>query len=220
MFSPESSVQAQGELIPAGTLLSAILVVKEVKTSQASGAQYANVELRVIGGPYEKRVFFDMIMDPFDSKASEGGKKMGILALTRIAEAVGIFNVTVPDSYNRYSDPSVTIYDVIKDIHGKKVAVKVKVEKGTDGHADKNKVSEWLTPNPNSGTGYKGWTDLLAGGGNPPQRAGAFGGAPTSATPAAGGPASWLTKPNAAPAAAVADPAAETPPPGEDKPPY
>lgn len=197
MFSPESSVQVQAELLPAGTLVKALLVCKDVKASKSTGANYVNVELRVTEGPFEGRVFFDMIMDPFCANASDGGKKMGILALTRIGEAIGMFNVATPESYNRYADPTTTIFDVVRDIDGNKVAVKVKIEKGTDGHADKNKVAEWLTPNPNSGSGYKGWAELASGGGNPPQRATAFGGASVGAVAPAGGSGTptWLNKP-------------------------
>lgn len=214
LFSPESSVQAQPELIPAGTLVKALLVCKGVKASQNTGANYVNVELRVSEGPLEGRVFFDMIMDPFHDKASDGGRKMGILALTRIGEAIGMFDVSKPESYNRYADPKTTIFDVVRDIDGGRVAVKVKVEKGTDGHADKNKVGEWLTPNPNSGSGHKGWADLHNGPANPPARA-AFGAATAAAAPTAqGGTPGWLTKPTGSSAPA-------TPPPAtEDKPPF
>lgn len=197
MFSPQSSVQNSIELIPAATLLKLLFVPQDVKTGQTSGARYANIELRVIEGPYEGRVLFDMISDPFDPKASEGGKKMGILALTRLCEAVGIFDIAKPESYNRYSDPATTIYTVLGDLESQTVAARVKIEKGKDGHADKNRVSEYLTPNPNSGTGNKGWADLMTGnpGANPPQRAAAFGGA-AQTQPQAGQPG-WLKGPNA-----------------------
>lgn len=200
MFSPQSSVQERPELLPPGTLAKALLIIKDTKTGKESGATYTDVELRVCEGPFEGRVFFDMIMNPFDPKASEGGKKMGILALTRICEAIGIFNVNDPKSYERYADPNCTIFDVLPDLDGQTVAVKVKVEKGKNGHADKNKVAEWLTPNPNSGTGFKGWEELAKGPSNPPQRANAFGGGSTNKTQsqsAADGSPTWLTNPNA-----------------------
>src|SRR3546814_20523383 len=43
-----------------------------------------------------------------------------------------------------------------------RVAVKLKVEKGTEGYDDKNRVAEYLTPNPAS-PGNKGWVLLSAG---------------------------------------------------------
>jgi hypothetical protein len=46
---------------------------------------------------------------------------------------------------------------------GQRVAIKVKVEKNTDpAYADKNKVGEWLSPNPASG-GYRDFQKLVAG---------------------------------------------------------
>ena len=199
MFSPQSSIQAQPELIPAATLVKCLLVCKDTKTSNNSGASYTDVELRVCEGEFEGRVIFDMIMNPFDPKASEGGKRMGILALTRIGEAIGMFEVSKPESYERYSDPKTSIFDVLGDIDGTIVAVKTKIEKGKDGHPDRNKVAEWLTPNPNSGSGFKGWTDLQAGNtGNPPERAAAFGGGASRQNPnaAKSGQPDWLKKPN------------------------
>jgi hypothetical protein len=192
MFSPTSSQQDAIALIPQGTLCVANLGVRAIKNSKSTGAQYLDVELTVLSGEYQGRKIFDMIMDPFDANASDGGRKMGLLALTRICEAIGIFNPTDEASYTRYNNPGTTIQNVIGDVEGRKVAVRVKVEKGTDGYADKNKVGEWLTPNPNSGSGFKGWNELVNGH-QPTTRATAFA-APAAAAPASGAP-SWLNKP-------------------------
>lgn len=199
MFSPESSVQAAAELLPVGTLAKCLLVIKDVKTGKDSGAQYVNVELRVTEGPFEGRVFFDMISNPLDPKASEGGKKMGILALTRICEAVGVFSHTRPESYNRYNRADATIFDILKDIDGHRVCVRTRIEKGKDGHADKTKVAEYLTPNPNSGTGYKDWEKLMnpQAAGNPPERANAFGQQAGASAPSNSADPSWLKNPGA-----------------------
>ena len=190
MFSPTSSQQDSISLIPQGALCVANLVVRSIKNSKASGAQYLDVELTVLAGDYQGRKVFDMIMDPFCPNASDGGRKMGLLALTRICEAIGLFVPTDESSYTRYNAPGTTIQNVISDIDGRKVAIRVKVEKGTDGYADKNKVGEWLTPNPNSGSGFKGWNELVNGA-QPVTRAAAF--APP--VQAGSGAPSWLNKP-------------------------
>src|SRR3546814_2286242 len=49
-----------------------------------------------------------------------------------------------------------------EQLNGLRVAVKLKVEKGTEGYDDKNRVAEYLTPNPAS-PGNKGWVLLSAG---------------------------------------------------------
>jgi hypothetical protein len=190
MFSPNSSQQDAIALIPQGTLCKAYLTVRSIKKSKASGAQYLDVELTMADGAFAGRKIFDMIMDPFCPNASDGGRKMGLLALTRICEAVGIFKPADENSYTRYNSEGTSIGDVIADIDGGTIGVRVKVEKGTDGYADKNKVGEWLTPNPNSGSGYKGWTELISGN-QPATRSTAFA---APAAPASGAP-SWLNKP-------------------------
>lgn len=192
MFSPTSSQQDAIALIPQGTLCKAILTVRSIKNSKSSGAQYLDIEVTVTDGEFAGRKIFDMIMDPFCPNASDGGRKMGLLALTRICEAGGLFKPADESSYTRYNAPGTTIQDVIRDIDGGKLGIRVKVEKGTDGYADKNKVGEWLTPNPNSGSGYKGWTELISGN-QPASRATAFAGQ-AAAAPASGAP-SWLNKP-------------------------
>lgn len=190
MFSPTSSQQEAISLIPQGTLCKAHLTVRAIKNSKSSGAQYLDIELTITDGDYAGRKIFDMIMDPFCPNASDGGRKMGLLALTRICEAGGLFKPADETSYTRYNAPGATIQDVIRDIDGGKLGIRVKVEKGTDGYADKNKVGEWLTPNPNSGSGYKGWTELISGN-QPATRSAAFA---APAAPASGAP-SWLNKP-------------------------
>lgn len=196
MFSPNSSKQDPVALIPQGTLCKAYINVRSIKKSKSSGAQYLDVEVTVTDGDYAGRKIFDMIMDPFCPNASDGGRKMGLLALTRICESAGIFKPADEASYTRYNHENCTIGDVIDDIHGATIGVRVKVEKGTDGYADKNKIGEWLTPNPNSGSGYKGWTELVSGN-QPATRATAF--APSapaiSASAQASGAPSWLNKP-------------------------
>jgi hypothetical protein len=190
MFNSTSGIQESAALIPAATLSKAVLIVREVKTSKKTGATYLDIELRLVGGNYEGRRVYDMIMNPFCPLASEGGKKMGILALTRICEAVGIFKVGDEASYGRYEGRGIN--HVINDIENQNVAVKLKVEKGEDGRADRNKVSEWLTPNPLSGGAHKSWVELHTGTPNPAARATAFTQNPVSQN---GDTPAWLNGP-------------------------
>jgi hypothetical protein len=78
------------------------------------------------------------------------------------------------------------------DLNGLRVAIKIGVEKGTGGHADKNKVAEYLTPNPASQSGHKHYQRLVAGqfapdGAKPatPAAQGGFGGFGGTGQPAA-----------------------------------
>jgi hypothetical protein len=194
MFSSTSGIQEAPALIPAGTLSKAVVVIRELKTSQKTGATYLDIELRLFDGKFEGRRIYDMIMNPFCPSASEGGKKMGILAITRICEAIGIFKVGDEKSYARYE--GLGIDDVIRDIESQTVAIKVKIEPGQDGRADRNKVSEWLTPNPKAGSAHKGWNDLVNGVSNVAAAPTAFGAPSAAPTTASASEPSWLNKPN------------------------
>ena len=194
MFSPTSGASQAPTLIPAGTLASASVMITDLKKSQASGGEYANLELTLVGGEFEGRKVFEMIANPLDENNSEGWRNMAIANLTRMFEAAGIFKVENPDSYNQFNGKPFTA--ICAALDGSRIAIKIKVEKDKSGqYPDKNKVSEYLSPNPSSG-GHKSWEKLATG--NAPAsataRATAFG-APAAA-PSNSAP-SWLNKPNA-----------------------
>ena len=199
MFSSNSGIQDQPELIPNGTLANALLVIKGLNTSKTSGATYLNLELRITDGPYEGRVIFDMTMNPFDSNCTDKARRMGIMTLTRICEAVGIFKHDDESSYARYNESDIPIQDIMFEIDSQVVPIKIKVEKGTDGHADKNRVGEWLTPNPKSGPAFKAYEALKSGqtsvGSASPGKTNAFSGSPAQAPSAQAGAPAWLGRP-------------------------
>jgi hypothetical protein len=203
MFNAQSGIGQASELIPQGTLSRGILNFRGFKNSKETNGEYLDIEIVLLGGDYEKRRVFEMIMNPFDEQNSEGARRMGLLALTRILEHQGVFDPADPATYAAYSNAG--MIDIIDQINGREVAVKIKVERGTAGHADKNRVGEWLTPNEASGTGYKDWVKLIKEGKtntNPGVPASsprpAFGGG-ASPAPQGGAPAkaSWLGQPQA-----------------------
>ena len=157
-FAPETQYsQPTGTLIPANTLAFARLTIRGLKTSNNTGGRYADLELIIDSGPFESRRVWPLIMDPSDAKNSEGARNMGMGAIQHICEAAGLFDPTNPQTYTRFSNGS--FEDVLKAIDGKRVAIKVGIEKGKDGHQDKNRVLAWLTPNPASADN-KGWKEL------------------------------------------------------------
>lgn len=212
MFSSQSGIGQVGELVPHGTLSRAILNFRGFKNSRETNGEYLDIELILIGGDYEKRRVFDMIMNPFDMQNSEAARRMGLLALTRILEHQGYFDPNDEVSYSRYEGAG--MLDILEDIKGREVAIKIKVEPGNNGHADKNRVAEWLTPNEKAGNGHKDWVKLIKEGkthtnpNGPTATRGpapAFGGNRTVAggpgTPATPPKASWLGAPGAQPQA-------------------
>src|SRR3546814_16679438 len=82
-----------------------------------------------------------MIMDPNFESNSDAAKQMGNAAIGRILEAGRNAGPHNPQGY---------VIGSYEQLNGLRVAVKLKVEKGTEGYDDKNRVAEYLTPNPAS----------------------------------------------------------------------
>lgn len=153
-FSGSAGAASSFDMIPAGQLAFAILSVRGVKASD-SGGGYLDCELVIDAGqPYAGRKVWDMIGDPNNGGNSEAYRRMGSIAITRILETG---RGAGPNNAAGYA---INSYD---DLSGLRVAVKLGVKAGTNGHADKNRVTEYLTPNPASQSGHKGYASLQAG---------------------------------------------------------
>lgn len=162
MFSPTSGAGSAPELIPNGTLAWAIITVQGAKQSQKSGGTYYPVMLTIVDGEYEGRKVFDMLPDIKDERNGEKWRQMGITNVTRIFESAGWFNPSKPETYAMFNGKETLA--IMNSMDGQKVAIKVKVEKNPDpAYADKNKVGEWLSPNPASKTGFKDYQRLIGG---------------------------------------------------------
>jgi hypothetical protein len=167
MFNSKSGIgESSFQLIPNGTLASAVVTVKGLKRSQRTNGEYGSVELTINAGEFSGRKVWTVIMNPADENNSEGGKKMGITSLTRLFEASGLFTIGDEASYAKYNGAS--FGEMLALLDGKTVAIKIKIAKGKDGYEDKNEVQDFLTPNPES-NGYPGWQKLH--GGAPAQQA-------------------------------------------------
>jgi hypothetical protein len=217
-FSPQTTtLGGSGDLLPNGTLAFVIASPRELKYGKESGARYADLELTVAEGPFTKRKVFAMVSDPDDANAKPEGKERALGALCRIMESLGVFTAADPASYQRvrsFEQAAQTMSQAAGA--GRTIPVEIGIEKGKDGHADKNKVTNWLSPNPSSAS-FKKFQALMAvrAAGYPAPAAAAsaqnnlaaaqWGTAPAPAAPAAQG---W----GAAPAAAAPPPAASPPP--------
>lgn len=174
-FSGSAGAGSDFDLLPKGLLVYVIVQVRGVKAS-SSGGGYLDLELTVDKGqPFAGRKFWDMVGDPNNSGNSEKYRQMGQLAITRMLECSGA-GPQNPDGYK------IASYDQLSN---RRVAVKVGIEEGSGGHDDKNRVAEWLTPNPASQSGYKGYEKLSKGDHGLQQQtqqqpASGFGGAPAT----------------------------------------
>ena len=193
-FSPTSGAGSAPDLIPNGTLSWAILSVQSKRNSKESNGEYYSVELTLIGGEHEGRKVFDIIPNIYDQNNSEKWRTSGIGAITRIFESSGWFKPSEPASYNAFAGKPFEA--IMQGMDGQPVAIKVKVEKSKDpAYADKNKVGEWLSPNPASRSGYGDYQKLIGGQQAVQQaRVQAFAPAQPQA-PAAGAP-NWIKSPN------------------------
>ncbi len=187
-FSGSAGAATPFDLLPKGQLAWAILTVKGVKASAAGGG-YLDCELTLCDDqPFARRKIFDMIGDPQNGGNSEKYREMGMIAITRILECG---RGAGPNNLPGYQ------IENYQQLSGLKVAIKVGVEEGTGGHNDKNRVAEYLTPNPASQSGHKGFQALMRGeygatGAKPAPAAAqggfsGFGGAGATPAPAASG---------------------------------
>lgn len=192
-FAPTANQAPAIALIPPGTLALTVLTVKEIKHSNNSGGLMAQLEYTIARGPYERRKIWKYIGDPNDQRNSEKWRQMGVADLQHMLESAGIFDPSKPETYARYSGvkPEHAFTTILGDLDGKHIAVKLRIEKGTDGNEDKNGIGFILSPNPNGRTA-KAYADVKAGAdmkepAASPATGGAFGAAAAQPVTAAAG---------------------------------
>lgn len=217
-FSAGAGVTTQADTIPAGQLAWVILTIKGIKNNANTGSRSIEFEATIDEGqPFAKRKVFGYIGDPNHEANSEGYRQMGLVAITRILESGRGAGPNNPDGYKIQG---------FEQLGGLRVPVKIGIEEGTDGYADKNRVVEWLTPNPASQSGHKLYQRLMAGEHNvsapkpAAQASNGFGGGAATPAPAATGGFGTAPAPTPTPAAsgfgvgATASPAAASAQPG------
>lgn len=174
-FTQDSGARMPTDLIPNGVLLWAIMTFKGMKNSDKTSGAYGELEFTVYDGqPFARKKVWDMVCDPDDTRNSEQWRQTGMASLTRMLESAGFADPNNPESYTRLN--GYTCEQILTALDGKRVAIRVKIEVGTEGYQDKNKIGDFLTPNVKS-SGYKNYVKLMAGDHNLPQ-----------ASPAPGGP--------------------------------
>ena len=213
-FSQGAGAQSPSSLIPKGQLAWAIVHVKGIKNNTTTGSRSLELELTLDEGqPYAKKKIWPYVGDPHHAANTENYRQMGMLAITRMLECGRNAGPNNPDGYK---------INAYEDLNGLRVAIKIGIEPGSDGYEDKNKVAEFLTPNPASGSGHKDYVKLMVGQHSPggaaaaPAATAGFGASPAAKAPAASGfgstpavaataapvnpnaPSGWLAQANAA----------------------
>jgi hypothetical protein len=156
-FSGDTGGAGDFDLIPQGTLAFATLNFRALTNSKSSDGRYYDVELQIEGPhPFARRKIWTRIGDPYHDGNSEGYRNMGKATFQRILENTHGAHKDDKESYDG------KIEDPIKDLSGKKVAIKIKIDEGTGGFSDKNEVMAWLSPNKGH-PGYSDYEKLKAG---------------------------------------------------------
>lgn len=153
--APTEQMDGDYELMPAGTLAFAIVGFRgdytepTVSKNNPNNA-YLDINLTIVGGPYDKRKVFDMIGVKGENNTYVNQGRAAIRAMLEVGRGA--------------SEQNQSAYQIASyaDLAGLKVAIKLKVEKGTSGYSDKNRVAMYLSPNEHS-SGYKDFQKLLAG---------------------------------------------------------
>lgn len=202
-FNPNTKYDNGAGLIPNGVCAFAVVSVEKTQYSQSTNGLLASLSLTISTGKYAGRKIFTYIGDPSDTNNSEKYRTMSLGQLQAMLEVAGVFDPARPETYQAFANASFT--DILQAIDGKTVAIKVGIEKGRDGYDDKNRVSDYLTPNPVSRSSKK-FQELVASPEKcliPAEKAPGAGAGPwANAQPAAAAPAQAAAAPAATPAAA------------------
>jgi len=157
LFSPQSGGTQSFDLLPPQLAL-AVISVRDIRQNKSGGSRY-DLELTLASGPQRGRKLWDAIGVPFDTNNKEVYRKMGTEAVTRILECAGEFDPAKPESYDKFDgNPNPTV-EVGQAMDGKTIGIRIGVEKRDTDYDEKNRVKEWLSPNPQSG-GFSGWKRL------------------------------------------------------------
>lgn len=109
------------EPVPAG-VYQVVIDGAELKTTKAGTGQYINLKLKIQGGQFSNRVFFDIINI---SNPSEVAQNIGLATLKKIMKSMGLDSVQNTDQ-----------------LIGGHLTVKVDIER-SEQYGDKNKVKDY-----------------------------------------------------------------------------
>jgi hypothetical protein len=161
MFTSKDSAGQSIGLIPDKTSAKAVVTIRGIKTSQNTGGRYLDLEFTVVGGEFNGRKVWSVVMDPSFEGNTPEAKSLGKKFIVRMLEAAGLVTVGDEASYGRFA----SLQDVVNALNGQTVAIKIGIKKGTDGRADKNSVSDYYSPNPESGYAEK-FQQVMSGAGS------------------------------------------------------
>ena len=146
------------ELIPDGVVVRAFIKLEGgdmelpefgggtyFKSSQ-SGAKWMPIEMTIVGGAYDKRKIWQNIFVD-GAKLDENGfsvaKRIGLETIKKMVDSH--FSISMKDDSPEAAQKRGSVNGVHM-LNGMQICLKVGIEKGTNGYADKNKIKTVLTP--------------------------------------------------------------------------
>ena len=180
--------QREFDLIPAGAIVRAIMSIKPgdislpeygpgnyFKAARETRAKWMELEFTVVGGPYDRRKFWDKIFVDGDKMGASGMPEAKEIGLRTLKALIDSANGLDPADMSPEAQQRRTINGV-SDLSGMEICAKIGIKKGTNGYQDQNKLMAALTPKD------KGYVGRGAGGYAPqPGNATAFAQAPQPA---------------------------------------
>ena len=146
------------ELIPIGTVVRAIVQVKPgdiqipdyghgnwFKASQSSRAKWMELEFTIVGGPFDRRKFWDRVFVDGDKMGASGMPEAKEIGLRTLRALIDSANGLDPADMSPEAQQRRTINGV-SDLNGMEICAKIGIKKGTNGYQDQNKLMAALTP--------------------------------------------------------------------------
>jgi hypothetical protein len=145
--------EQRGDLVPNGTVCLVSMTIRPggigqggwLRKSGTSDAQYLDCELTVVDGPYARRKFWQNITIS-GGKVNEKGESIAANISRSMLRAIleSARNISPADA----SEAALNARKVkgFEDFDGIRFVVKIGVEKGKEGYADKNKIACVITP--------------------------------------------------------------------------
>jgi hypothetical protein len=158
VFDEDSSDKAGGggDLIPAKSLVFAVVTVRGKKQGKNFPFNwYADIEATVSRGPFTRRKFWFIVQDPETLKPAGDSHEDAEKARANIDRTIGNMSrmmesacIVVPGNKASYANGPKTFDQWMSAINGKECGFEIGIEPGKNGYKDKNRVDEFLSPNP------------------------------------------------------------------------
>ena len=155
---PSKPLNQDFELIPVGTIARASMMLKlgdiEIpefgsgawfKKSFSSNAKWCEIEFTVIGGEFDKRKFWQKIFIDGDALASNGMSKARQIGLSTLRTIIDSAKALNPSDTSSEAQNARNLSGIAQ-LNTLELCVKIGIEKGTNGYADRNKMMAALSP--------------------------------------------------------------------------